>query len=187
MGIFKFSAYAEVIDGLSKKAIQQIAEDKEHLGYIIYGAILADIPMAIALAPHTMKRYKQRFHLNSATPLIAEIIEWLEGCPEAAEAIMAAQDIGNLKGYPMGFVALYIEATDTFCYLQTDVDVVYIDTYVTGRRRYYISPEVDVVVKISSNKVASFDMDASYKFAPVQEVVKVRPPIGSESYKRFGL
>lgn len=187
MGVFKFSAYAEVIDDRSKKAIKQIAEDKEHLGYLTYGAVLADIPMAIALAPHTMKRYKQRFHLNSATPLVAEIIEWLEGCPEASEAIMAAQDIGNLKGFPMGFVALYIEATDTFCYLQTDVDVIFIDTFLTERRKYYISPEVDVVIKISSNKVANFGMDTSYKFAPVQEVVKVRPPIGSESYKRFGL
>lgn len=187
MGMFKFSEYGDCIDSHSKQAIKQIAEDKAILGYLTYGAMLAHIPMAIAASPHTMKRYKQRFHLNSATPLIQQIIEWLEGCPEASEAILAAQDIGNLKGYPMGFVALYIEATDTFCYLQTDVDVIFIDTYLTERRRYYISPEVDVVIKVSSNKVASFGMEASYKFAPVQEVIKVRPPIGSEAYKRFGL
>ena len=100
---------------------------------------------------------------------------------------MAAQDIGNLKGYPMGFVAMYIEATDTFCYLQTDVDVIFIDTFLTERRTYYISPEVDVVIKIGKDSTADFGMEASYKFAPVQEVIKVRPPIGSESYKRFGL
>lgn len=187
MGIFKFSEYRDYIDSRSKQAINQIAEDKEILGYLTYGALIADIPMAIAVAPHTMKRYKQRFHLNSATPLVAEIIERLENCHEASEAIMAAQDIGNLKGYPMGFVAMYIEATDTFCYLQTDVDVIFIDTFLTERRTYYISPEVDVVIKIGKDSTADFGMEASYKFAPVQEVIKVRPPIGSESYKRFGL
>ena len=187
MGIFKFSEHREQIDDLSKKAIKQIAEDKEILGYLTYGAVLADIPMAIAVAPHTMKRYKQRFKLNSATPLISEIIERLEDCHEASEVIMAAQDIGNLKGFPMGFVALYLEATDTFCYLQTDVDTIFVDTYLTGRRTYYISPEVDVIIKIGKDSTAVFGMEASYKFAPVQEVIKVRPPIGSESYKRFGL
>ena len=187
MGIFKFSEYGELLDSRSKQTIKEIAEDKEIFGYLTYGAVLADIPMAIAAAPHTLKRYKQRFGLNSSTPLIAEVIEWLEGCQDASEAILAAKTIGNLKGFPMGFVALYIEATDIFCYLQIDDDVIYIDTYLTGRRKYYISPETDVICHIGSDKTAKFGIEASYKFAFVSEVVKVRPPIGSEAYKRFGL
>ena len=42
MGIFKFSEYRDYIDSRSKQAINQIAEDKEILGYLTYGALIAD-------------------------------------------------------------------------------------------------------------------------------------------------
>lgn len=168
--LVRFSKYKDdptVFSPYVSRQLLRLAARREQEGALAYAAAISEdaVQMVFTADGHMMRRAAQRFGVCYAVIVIAEIIEAIEDCEPLGNLILEAENCAFCNGRKYGEIALWIEKSDTFCYLHIEGSELCIATVMGNFPRYFVNPKADALCWLKKDNSIEQELSKIPKFA----------------------